>query len=421
MRRLFVPIAILCFSLPVFANTEQDFLKARTEYLCSWMSLSSYHDKIGNVARDELSQRGWNIEQEIHKTDKAEAKFNIAKKQDLDDGKVTTLVSVAGTSSLADVKLDMRIKPVAYHENGTDDIKVHSGFNAYTNTLLDSPYGKTGTVRDMLYKLKSDPNNQAVIFTGHSLGGAVAVLLGTRMADAGEKDIHVITFGAPAVGNDAFINTYEDAIHLDRVVISGDPVKNILQNLTGTYSQFANETKWEEPSNLDHFQHKMIVYADAALRNYYDAKRAYESELGRELIERTRAIRTVNLFVAPLVFDLDEDLGIDEKYMEWSANDYIRNVWHGLVFSKQTAPSLNDVCRQALQAHCQYVLVRHITGHKLRDARNTYRMKMEEEIYDTKGTLISGQEYTTKTENMTPIEAVLYLTRESQQKRVLVN
>jgi hypothetical protein len=418
MKSIVVSLVAICLAFPVFANSEQDFLKARTEYLCSWMALSSYQDKLGDLARDELAQRGWTIVQQVNKTADAEAKFNVATKTDEDNGQTTTLVSVAGTSSLADVKSDIRLRTVPFHEQGSDDMKVHGGFNTYANTLLDSPYDK-GTVRSMLQHTAVN-NQQPVIFTGHSLGGAVAALLGARLVDDRGQHVHVVTFGAPAVGNQAFDEAYSNAMHLDRVVIAGDPVKNILQDISGSYKQFGNETKWHEDESLDHFQHKMIVYTDAALRNYYDAKERYENELGRELIERTGAIRTVNLFVVPPEFDLDEDIAGDQRYMELASNDYLHDYWHGLVFSRQDTRSLNEVCAQAKKAGCQYILVRRFIGRKIKDARYTFRMNLQEEIYDTQGRIISAQQYTTHTEAMTPIEATLYLTSLGQKKRVLV-
>ncbi|MCH4179511.1 MAG: lipase family protein [Megasphaera sp.] len=418
-RWVIIQMLVLCFSLPCFANTEQDFLKARTEYLCSWMAVSSYHDKLGNLARDELAQRGWVIEPQTEKKNGASAKFNIATKTDADNGHKTTLVSVAGTSDMADVKLDMRLHTVPYHQDGTDNIKVHTGFNTYANTLLDSPYGQ-GTVGEMLQAAADNRQNQAIIFTGHSLGGAVATLLGSHMADQQKKNVYVVTFGAPAVGNAAYNAAYGDAIHLDRVIIAGDPVPNMVQAVSGSYEQFDRETKWQENSNLNHFQHKMIVYTDSALRNYYDTKEAYEAELGQSLIQRTDAVRTVNLFVVAPEFDLDEELAADEKYMESASNDYLRDYWHGLVFSKDDTRSLAQVCEEARKNGCQYILMRRFGGEKIKDAHHMFRMNLQEEIYDTSGSLISAQQYTTNTDTMTPIEATLYLTGLGQKKRVLI-
>lgn len=420
IKSIVVSLVAICVSFSVFANSEQDFLKARTEYLCSWMELSSYHDKLGNLARDELGQRGWTIVPQINKTSNAEAKFNIATMTDEDNGQTTTLISVAGTSSLADIKSNIRLRTVPFHEPGSDDMKVHSGFNAYANTLLDSPYEKGTTVRSMLQHTAVS-KQQPVIFTGHSLGGAVAVLLGARLIDDLGPNVQVVTFGAPAVGNQTFNAAYSDAMHLNRVVISGDPVKNILQDISGSYTQFGTETKWQADKSLNHFEHKMIVYTDAALRNYYDAKERYETELGHEIIEQTTSsLQPMTLFVVPPEFNLADDIAADQRYMKLASDDYLHNYWQGLVFSHQNTQSLTEVCGQAKKAGCQYILMRRFTGQKMKDTRHTFRMNLQEEIYDTQGRIISAQQYTTHTKDMTPIEATLYLTSQGQKKRIFV-
>ena len=59
--------------------------------------------------------------------------------------------------------------------------------------------------------------------TGHSLGGAVALLAAARLYDEGASQIQVVTFGAPAVGNAAFNAAYEPLLQVDRIVMAGDP------------------------------------------------------------------------------------------------------------------------------------------------------------------------------------------------------
>lgn len=76
--------------------------------------------------------------------------------------------------------------------------KVHTGFAAAWEEIRANTYSaiKEG--------LQANPNYR-VIITGHSLGGAVAILGGAYLRRDGYK-VDVFSFGAPRVGNDAFAN-----------------------------------------------------------------------------------------------------------------------------------------------------------------------------------------------------------------------
>lgn len=217
-------ILSLCFvltALSVLASSLQEgYEQARREVLSAWLSMASYDDKPGEAARQELIRRGWDIDYRIQKDDKSESKFSLARK-----GR-DTFVAVTGTESLADVKSDLNLHSIPYKERDTGDLrKVHAGFSYYTTSLLDTPYKGT----TLKQALKADAASQNVTLTGHSLGGAAALLAAARLYDEGLPQIQVVTFGAPAVGNSAFNETYEPLLHVDRIVMAGDPVKGILQ------------------------------------------------------------------------------------------------------------------------------------------------------------------------------------------------
>lgn len=415
-KTLAVLACAIFLAAPAFASTQEDFLKARTEYLCSWMAAAAYKDRLGTLAADELTQRGWQIEQKTEKNDTSKAKFHIATRSR--DGWQTTLVAIAGTTDLKDVKSDLRMGSVPY-DGEADARRVHKGFDDYTTTLLDSTY--QGRSASDVLTAAAKRSKGSLIVTGHSLGGAVATLVGSRIVDNGGSRVFVVSFGAPAVGNSAYNASYANAIHLDRVVMAGDPVPSSLQSVSKTYEQPLRETKWTDADDSRRFAHNMVVYIDAALRNYYDAREAYSRELGHDIIERTTAKRTVNLYVAPPVFDLSDELGPDQRYMEAASNDYLRDYFHGLVFARQDVRSFNEVLEEARRAGCQFVLMRTFRGIRAKHKEYDFTMTLEEEIFDTSGTLLSGQTYTTHTEDMTPIEATLYLTALGQRNRVLVH
>ena len=114
-----------------------------------------------------MIRRGWDIDHRIQKDDKSESKFRLARK-----GR-DTFVAVTGTESLADVKSDLNLHSIPYKEGDTGDLrKVHAGFSYYTTNLLDTPYEGT-TLKQVL---KADAASGNVTLTGHSLGGAAALL-----------------------------------------------------------------------------------------------------------------------------------------------------------------------------------------------------------------------------------------------------
>jgi len=73
--------------------------------------------------------------------------------------------------------------------------KAHSGFVKRTNKLID----------EIEYFIEE---NDDFILSGHSLGGAVAVLCASRITTNGKNVTGVYTFGAPKIGNEEFREYY---------------------------------------------------------------------------------------------------------------------------------------------------------------------------------------------------------------------
>ena len=394
-------ILSLCFvltALSVLASSPQEgYEQARREVLSAWLSMASYDDKPGEAARQELIRRGWDIDSRIQKDDKSESKFSLARK-----GR-DTFVAVTGTESLADVKSDLNLHSIPYKEGDTGDLrKVHAGFSYYTTSLLDTPYKGT----TLKQALKADAASQSVTLTGHSLGGAAALLAAARLYDEGLPQIQVVTFGAPAVGNSAFNETYEPLLHVDRIVMAGDPVKGILQTVDGTYSQFSKETVWDSAPSVQRFAHDIVGYADAALRHYYDAKGAYEASLGHPLAADEARAATPSVWVLPLAVTVDTALSGDVPYMRQAADDQLTYRIHPLYGS--SGKSLAENLKSARDKGCEAVLVRRLTGKRAKDKDYDFVMTYEEVWYDVQsGAVRSAFSMTMNTEKMTPILALL--------------
>ena len=77
---------------------------------------------------------------------------------------------------------------------------------------------------------------QCIIFTGHSLGGAIATLFAYDMVKQNNKNIHVITFGSPRVGNEEFVQdfiTMQDTNASYRITHKYDIVPHVPQEFLG--------------------------------------------------------------------------------------------------------------------------------------------------------------------------------------------
>ena len=79
--------------------------------------------------------------------------------------------------------------------------KVHSGFVNAIDTVWDN-------VRTHITKRTDCSSVRDILFTGHSLGGALAILAGQLAVDEDFPVAAVYTFGAPPVGNHKFAATY---------------------------------------------------------------------------------------------------------------------------------------------------------------------------------------------------------------------
>ena len=92
---------------------------------------------------------------------------------------------------VADLRTDIDIRMADWDRGG----KVHSGFKSALDRAWD----------DLLPEIENlRKQDIAVWVTGHSLGGALAVLAADRLQDVGG----VYTFGAPRIGNQAFRDNF---------------------------------------------------------------------------------------------------------------------------------------------------------------------------------------------------------------------
>lgn len=101
----------------------------------------------------------------------------------------------------------------------------------------------------LLPQIKQDAQGRPFSLTGHSLGGALALLVGALLTQDGTPPVQIVTFGAPKVGFSAFVDVLHGVpvreyrygadpvplvpdwpyMHVNQVQI-GKPVRNLFQN-----------------------------------------------------------------------------------------------------------------------------------------------------------------------------------------------
>mmetsp|Transcript_37375 Transcript_37375/g.60839 ORF Transcript_37375/g.60839 Transcript_37375/m.60839 type:complete len:845 (-) Transcript_37375:738-3272(-) len=154
------------------------------------------------------------------------------------------IVAFRGTASTVNVMTDMKltwvnfnplmdekIKP-AHSSNAFSELhaketsKVHKGFNEAYRSIRSE---LAQVVKPLLYNADSGKQKRALFCTGHSLGGALAVLFSTDFSFSAisEKNtrLHVActTWGCPRIGNYAFSKRAESLVpSLKRFVLAGD-------------------------------------------------------------------------------------------------------------------------------------------------------------------------------------------------------
>ena len=158
-----------------------------------------------------------------------------------------TIVAFRGTEpSPGDIATDAKFRRIRWSGAG----EIHEGFHAAT----DGAWPETLKAVVAL----SQPG-QRIWFTGHSLGGALAVLAAMRWANEGRTPAiaGVYTIGQPRVGDAAFSAAYDRALGklTFRYINNRDPVPRVPMRILGfkdigTAMHFDDKGRLEKSSSL---------------------------------------------------------------------------------------------------------------------------------------------------------------------------
>ena len=195
-----IVLLVAWLSFPAYANTADEPARFQTLYDYALIADAAYYDK----ARIEkaLTTQGYTLT--AHEQLPGYAVSYILA---TNDETRQQLLAVRGTSNIENAMVDVAFVLLPNKPTG---IKLHQGFSKSADFIYDRVKPKLN--RD--YRINT---------TGHSLGGAAALILAMYL-DAGGYDVgQVITFGQPKVTNIAGSRKYS---HLDvtRVVTPKDMV-----------------------------------------------------------------------------------------------------------------------------------------------------------------------------------------------------
>jgi len=166
--------------------------------------------------------------------------FDVVSSKNLDSKAIVgwkddcIVISFRGTSSMVNVMSDVRVWRTPFPQDSalnriSSSSKVHSGFLAayraegFNKRLLDS----VKRLLDGCLENKTAKESKVKVFvTGHSLGGALAVLCSFEIAStllcSQRVDLHCYVFGSPRVGNHSWASLYNQHVPNTWQIINDD-------------------------------------------------------------------------------------------------------------------------------------------------------------------------------------------------------
>lgn len=428
--RLISKFAVVCYlfmPVTVQAGALEDYEEAHKFYLVATACMAAYSDRVAGFAVDQLEQEGWQPEAYIKVSNTTDARFLLSTKIQPSNHQPLYLLAVVGTETWKDVMVNLLVDkvyfagetPKEFVENAARkdvtnaDSKVHKGYNRFVQEALEAE-GRDGTeiskarLKDMLLAHKDGK----LYLAGHSMGGATATLAGARLISMGVRpeQVEIITFGAPAVGNEAFRKQFEPVLNLTRIVTEGDPVTKVLQTFVRGYQQFGQEIRWQVPSSATATPHQMTMYLDLATKHYYETRqRAIQATAIPELVNHKIGPLdgAPRIYVAPIKNSLSTKLQEEFFYMKEAIQDEYRRTLPGYVID--TGETDEDIFKKAALAGCQWVVTTEIQEHKIKNEQSGYYITLEQLVQPVgKNNSVKFSSYGRSSRTTTPLQALIH-------------
>ena len=413
MKNLLLILILLLLNLNFGIVRAAEFEPARENLICAMSAMAAYNDETGDLSRRFFEARGWKLDKLESPSKKINVKMHFMSNEDA-AGNVTKIFFITGTEDLNDLLIDSKFSSVPF--NADEKIVVHNGFKDYADAALSE-----GILEFLVEYIKNHPDEK-IYFTGHSLGGAISVLIAARLADAGAdmKNIKVVTFGAPAVGNREFADFFKDKIKLTRVVMDSDIIDASLKVFG--YVHFGEVVKYKEIESSTQYSHSMAVYLESALRNFYDANLKLHTQ---------NKIETP-VYIAPIKIVRKSFKPADENYIKAILRDGYESRFTNITFGepnfetiKKAADfsySVKEHIDAAKKSGSKFIIVPLIHTKSIKDSKQrATRVLFEEIIFDAQGHLVSMNTSGMTTVDVTILDAAFFgqeFLREDREKTV---
>ena len=354
-----------------------------------------------------LRAYGWRIMPQKLRSGRVESNFAIAHNYFPELKKRIFLVTFRGSANKKDWSINLKTNRVNYGGHTLAEMEaiakeplrkaepaVHSGFNTYVDTVMrTSVLDDKGQLRGV-FKAVAERSDAMMILSGHSLGGAAATLLGQRLLDLGmpPERLCVVTFGAPAVGNEAFANAYGARLRLLRITNTADPVPGSLQTFFGGYKQFGRHIKYSLSSQVGNMQHDMAMYFDYSVSDYYE-EFDRQVALGRLFPVPDRKM-SIGVPVVALWIIESENLkkvatNLDLK--RFVTDEYKRMLPSYIVMDKaldKEGYTHQNVVEKSRLSGADYILICGIDGYRQPEADGWY-LTREQSLFDEQGRMLT--------------------------------
>lgn len=396
--------------LPVRAATRQP---VSLEYVDKYFTSVAAASCLGvylpenSTEFNYLRAYGWRIMPQKLRSGRVESNFAIAHNYFPELKKRIFLVTFRGSANKKDWSINLKTNRVNYGGSTLAEMDalakeplrksepaVHSGFNTYVDTVMrTSVLDDKGQLRGA-FKAVAERADALMVLSGHSLGGAAATLLGQRLLDLGmpAERLCVVTFGAPAIGNEAFAVQYGSRLRLLRITNTADPVPGSLQTFFGGYKQFGQHIKYSLSPQISNMQHDMAMYFDYSVSDFYQE---YDRQvaLGRIFPVPDRKITVGKPVVALWIHESDNlsKLASIMDLKRFVTDEYKRMLPSYMVMSKsldKEAYTHENIVEKSRFAGADYILVCGIDGYRQPEADGWY-LTLDQVLFDEQGRMLT--------------------------------